>query len=397
LSGASIRRVVRYVVMVVCVSAPMLAVPAVASAKRLGSRVLREGMSGADVRALQADLTKAGFKTPAAGVFGSQTETNVKRFERKYGLKANGIVDAAVVAKLVSVIAPTSQTTGGAGVRTTPATSSARTKTTSTKSSAKSDTNGTKTKSSSGPSGGSGTTGSTGSTGSSGSIPDVPHNGQSVHLGNRVLREGDQGHDVRVLQDYLSLIGYPTEISGYFGSVTQRNFEAFQDAQGDSSNGVVSYSQAYSLRVAVAQMEGARVERAHIARNGLVVAPADAPPVLREIINAANKIAHKPYIYGGGHQSWISAGYDCSGSTSYALHAAGLVSVPEDSGEFESYGSGGRGRWITMWANGGHVYMQIAGLWFDTAAQSSSNGNDRWSNERISPSSGFIERHPDGL
>jgi hypothetical protein len=144
-------------------------------------------------------------------------------------------------------------------------------------------------------------------------------------------------------------------------------------------------------------MQAMPYERARIAGNGLAIAPAGAPPVIKEIINSANKIAHKPYVYGGGHQSWYSSGYDCSGSTSYALHFAGLVSSPEDSTEFESYGSGGKGRWITMWANGGHVYMNIAGLWFDTGAQSSANHNDRWSYTRSSPAGGFVERHPDGL
>jgi peptidoglycan hydrolase-like protein with peptidoglycan-binding domain len=249
------------------------------------------------------------------------------------------------------------------------------------------------------PTGGSGATGTTGKSSSSTKydIPAVPRNGQSAHLGNRVLRDGDEGHDVRVLQDYLSLVGYSTQITGDFNSATEKSVEKFQAEQGESANGVVSYTLAYNLRVALAQMESVPVERAHINSKGLAVAPADAPTVIKEIIRAANSIAHKPYVYGGGHQSWWSYGYDCSGSTSFALHWAGLVLSPEDSSEFESYGSPGRGRWVTMWTNAGHVYVQIAGLWFDTGAQSSQNGNDRWSYVRISPAGGFIERHPDGL
>jgi hypothetical protein len=114
------------------------------------------------------------------------------------------------------------------------------------------------------------------------------------------------------------------------------------------------------------------------------------------VIAAANQIAFKPYIYGGGHGRWIDSGYDCSGSVSYALHGAGLISAPEASGELESYGAAGPGQWITIWANAGHTYMRIAGLYFDTAAQSRTNNNDRWSARRISPVSGYVVRHPSG-
>jgi cell wall-associated NlpC family hydrolase len=129
--------------------------------------------------------------------------------------------------------------------------------------------------------------------------------------------------------------------------------------------------------------------------HGLAVPPANAPAVIRKVIAAANKIAFKPYVYGGGHGSWNSSGYDCSGSVSYALHGGGLLSSPEDSSEFESYGSAGRGRWITIWTNPGHAYMYVAGLRFDTSAQSQTGGS-RWTTAGRS-SSGFIARHPRGL
>jgi cell wall-associated NlpC family hydrolase len=129
---------------------------------------------------------------------------------------------------------------------------------------------------------------------------------------------------------------------------------------------------------------------------GLAQAPASAPQAIKDIIAAANRIATRPYVYGGGHASWNSSGYDCSGSVSYALHGGGLLSSPEVSGWFAGYGSPGNGRWITIYANGAHVYMNVAGLWFDTADQSSSNGNDRWSTSRVSPLGGFVVRHPTG-
>jgi hypothetical protein len=101
-------------------------------------------------------------------------------------------------------------------------------------------------------------------------------------------------------------------------------------------------------------------------------------------------------VYGGGHGTWYSPGYDCSGSVGYALHGGGLLTQTEDSGEMETYGQRGGGHWITLWTNAGHVYARIAGLWFDTAAQTSSNHEDRWSTRRISSRGGFIERHPRG-
>jgi hypothetical protein len=137
-----------------------------------------------------------------------------------------------------------------------------------------------------------------------------------------------------------------------------------------------------------------RVERAHLDANGLAVAPPDAPAVIQAVIAAANKIAFKPYIYGGGHGTWNDSGYDCSGSVSYALHGGGLLSVTMDSTEFESYGSAGRGRWITIWANGGHAYMYIAGLRFDTSARSDTGGS-RWTTAGRS-GDGFVVRHPAG-
>jgi hypothetical protein len=130
--------------------------------------------------------------------------------------------------------------------------------------------------------------------------------------------------------------------------------------------------------------------------NGLAVAPDAAPEAVKEVIAAANSIATTPYLYAGGHGHWKSRGYDCSGSVGFALHGGDLLSRTEDSGEMERYGAAGRGDWITLYANAGHVYANIAGLWFDTAAQSSANGDDRWSTRRISPARGFVTRHPTG-
>jgi peptidoglycan hydrolase-like protein with peptidoglycan-binding domain len=219
--------------------------------------------------------------------------------------------------------------------------------------------------------------------------------GDSKHLGDRTLREGMTGHDVRVLQSYLSIVGYQTTVDGDFGPATKANVIKFQQAHNFTPNGVVTKPVELALRkaVAAAQKSSSHVGRAYI-RNGLAVAPSNAPRVIKDVIAAANKIAFKPYVYGGGHGSWNDSGYDCSGSVSYALHGGGLISAPEDSGEMESYGSSGKGRYITIWTNSGHVYMYVLGLRFDTGAMSSNNGS-RWTSQSID-NSGFIERHPTG-
>src|SRR5262249_9862305 len=102
-----------------------------------------------------------------------------------------------------------------------------------------------------------------------------------------------------------------------------------------------------------------------------------------------------PYVFGGGHGSFTSSGYDCSGSVSYALHGGGLLSSPEDSSQLESYGSSGPGHWITILANSGHTYMQIAGLLYDTSGAPGRDG-DRWSANNPARPTGYVVRHPTG-
>jgi cell wall-associated NlpC family hydrolase len=112
------------------------------------------------------------------------------------------------------------------------------------------------------------------------------------------------------------------------------------------------------------------------------------------MIRAGNRIATLPYVYGGGHGSFNAAGYDCSGSVSYVLHGAGLLSRPMDSSELETYGLPGPGRLVTIYANGGHVFMTIGHRRFDTSGLSQSGS--RWSGEMRS-GDGYVVRHPAGL
>jgi cell wall-associated NlpC family hydrolase len=133
--------------------------------------------------------------------------------------------------------------------------------------------------------------------------------------------------------------------------------------------------------------------------NGQIPIPAGIPEVVQRVIAGANAIADFPYVYGGGHASFVSNSYDCSGSVSYALAAGGLLSAPETSGALESWGAPGPGQWITIYANAGHVYMyvNVGGRWmrFDTVGRSGPYAS-RWQPE-IRSNAGFVARHWPGL
>ncbi|HEY0516454.1 MAG TPA: hypothetical protein VGD00_04995 [Solirubrobacteraceae bacterium] len=131
---------------------------------------------------------------------------------------------------------------------------------------------------------------------------------------------------------------------------------------------------------------------------GLAAAPMGAPAAVQQAIWAGNELIGLPYVYGGGHASFTAHGYDCSGTVSFALHGASLLKVPEDSSEFESWGSHGLGRWVTIFSNPGHAYMTIAGLRLDTSAADdpSNQQGPRWRPLRRA-NSGYTVRHPLGL
>lgn len=130
--------------------------------------------------------------------------------------------------------------------------------------------------------------------------------------------------------------------------------------------------------------------------NGKAIPPKDAPERVKGVIEAANKIRTKPYLWGGGHRSWHSSGYDCSGAVSFALRGGKFISSPMPSGPMMSWGNRGKGNWITVYANEGHAYMIVAGLRFDTANTGPGDG-PRWSKSRVSiPGEYFAARHPKG-
>ncbi len=132
---------------------------------------------------------------------------------------------------------------------------------------------------------------------------------------------------------------------------------------------------------------------------GTIAIPSGAPEVIQRVIAGANAIADFPYVYGGGHASFVDKAYDCSGSVSYALAAGGLLSAPETSGQLESWGAAGPGRWITVYANAGHTYMYVnlGGAWmlYDTAGRSGVFAS-RWQPYPVD-NSGYVARHWPGL
>ncbi|HEY1712382.1 MAG TPA: peptidoglycan-binding domain-containing protein [Solirubrobacteraceae bacterium] len=346
-------------------------------------------MSGSDVRTLQADLTKAGFKTPAVGMFGPMTARNVKSFERKYHMAVNGLVNSAFVRKLQLVLTDPSNadSTPGSG-----GTSLGQ----------------------GGPAGGKKHAKQAASADDPTSVisnnpvlAPVTQDGGSQHLGERTLHQGMSGHDVRVLQGYLTLAGFPTEVDGAFGPGTKANVVKFEQANGLADDGVLTYAQSQSLRqvVAKAMTSDGPVSKATLNSDGTVTPPAGAPQAVVEAINAANSIIDKPYRVGGGHGKWNDSAYDCSGAVSFALHGANLLSAPEDSTQLESYGSAGQGQWMTIYADSAHTFIVIGGLAFDTAhwgPTTPSGTGPRWltaSNvlSNLQDGGHYIIRHPSGL
>ena len=187
-----------------------------------------------------------------------------------------------------------------------------------------------------------------------------------VSLGERTLKEGDRGRDVKLLQKYLTRAGIRTDADGVFGSGTTESVKGFETGQRRKVDGKVTRSDAVVLKdvalnggaVAAAAATGGALPKnmpppkppappplqlgpgmtATVNPDGTATAPILAPPVIHAMINAGNQIATKPYIYGGGHGKWEDAGYDCSGSVSYALHGAGLLDTAMPSGELRDLG-----------------------------------------------------------
>jgi peptidoglycan hydrolase-like protein with peptidoglycan-binding domain len=350
----SFRRSLASVVAVLALGAPVVAAPAALAQSptkpaHLGDRTLRAGASGADVKELQQALSQAGFKVKTDGKFGTGTLRAVKRFQRASRLKPTGTVDRRTVIALKRALRGSSANVNG---------------------------------------------------GYDPDNPDTDHHS----LGDRIpVKRGMSGHDIKVLQDFLTRAGFKVSVDGEFGASTEKAVKKFETAQTRTVDGMMDAADIDALRTLAGEDDpGAGTmptqlapgDTAQIGSDGLAIAPASAPPQVQAIIAAGNQIASKPYKYGGGHGKWNDSGYDCSGSVSYALHGAGLLEDALPSGDFTDWGDPGPGQWVTLYAKSSHMFMVVAGIRFDTSGRT--KNNTRWQTDMRS-TRGYTAVHPPGL
>jgi len=239
-------------------------------------------------------------------------------------------------------------------------------------------------------------------------LPVATADARRVVFGERDLRQGMRGTDVRVLQDFLTKAGVKTRVDGQYGPKTASRVRSWERRSQLPVDGVMTQGDAATLRGQIGQDASALQQapgatpvaapgpNATLGADGKAIAPVGAPPEVVAVIAAANQIVGKPYRYGGGHGQWEDSGYDCSGSESYALHGGGLVTRALNSTEFESWGEDGPGTWITSYASSGHSFLVVAGLRFDTGYNDSSSSGPKWS-AKMRPADGYVVRHPAGL
>ena len=236
----------------------------------------------------------------------------------------------------------------------------------------------------------------------------MPASASAAAYGLRPLMQGSRGADVKVLQRHLTDAGHIVRADGVFGRRTGQALKATEVELELRADGRATRGELRAIRRAVSDPgsggaayvppppldEAVPGEKGDVTADGFAIPPASAPAAVKAVIAAGNKIAKTPYKWGGGHGRWKDTGYDCSGSVSYALHAGDLLDSPLVSGAFGRWGTRGRGSWISVYGNAGHVYMVVAGMRFDTSARS--RGGSRWTTEMRS-SAGYTVTHPDGL
>ncbi len=304
---------------------------AIASSASTGSEATSEGSEGEGDAVSR--LQKA-LKLSVDGQFGPQTEAAVRRLQARHGLSVDGIVGPATWSVLGIHV----------GETLTPPASA---------------------------------------------LAAVHHH--HAHATTAAVSEESEGGEaspsaVERLQKALKLTP-----DGEFGPATEAAVRRLQARHGLTPDGVVGPATWSVLGV---KTEGTLTPPASARESAESSTGGEGSSVVARVIAAGDEIATTPYIWGGGHGSFQSSGYDCSGSVSYALHGAGLLSSPEDSSALESYGEAGPGREITIYANADHAFMVVDGKRFDTVALAETG--TRWSSSMTS-TAGYVARHPAGL
>jgi len=293
-----------------------------------------EGSEGGAVARLQSAL-----HLTADGNFGPETEAAIRRLQARHGLTVDGVVGPATW----SVIG-----VNGEGTLTPPAAAIAGTH-------------------------------------------HSHHHSAGASSGEASSEEGEGasgGNAVARLQSALHLTA-----DGNFGPETEAAVKRLQARHGLTVDGVVGPA-TWSV-IGINGGQTLKPPRSALGGGSSSTAGGGSgSSVVARVIAAGDEIATRPYVFGGGHGSFQSSGYDCSGSVSYALHGGGLLSSPEDSSALESYGEPGPGKYITVYANSEHAWMVVDGKRFDTIAQQETG--TRWSSSMMS-TAGYVARHPDGM
>lgn len=239
---------------------------------------------------------------------------------------------------------------------------------------------------------------------SSTTTPRSPAHASSAAAGSTTAAPGTQ-RLVAEVRDPEEANSYPAPASVHHSAAkTPQVAGEIQVAAGAASDAEVRSELARMKAIERAANEPSRMATVPggssiVGNDGAIAIPSGVPEVIQRVIAGANAIANFPYVYGGGHASFVDNAYDCSGSVSYALAAGGLLSAPETSGQLESWGAPGPGKWITVFANAGHTYMYVnvggASMLYDTAGRSGVFAS-RWQPYPVD-NSGYVARHWPGL